>query len=121
MHWSERTIVVVDDERLAGSALRITLEQFGFKNVRTFIFAEDALEELDSIPTDAIWLIDMQLNGIQGNELIEQLNGRGVCILVSADIQNKRYADDFGINFIQKPIMPEELQGVFKQCFSQAN
>lgn len=119
MHWSERTIIVVDDERLAGSALRITLEQFGFRKVRVFVFAEDALKEPDSIPEDAIWLIDMQLNGIQGNELVEQIKDRSICVLVSADVQNKRFADDLDISFIQKPIMPEELQGIFKQCFSQ--
>lgn len=119
MHWSERTIIVVDDERLAGSALRITIEQFGFRNVRVFVFAEDALADLSNIPEDAIWLIDMQLNGIQGNELIEQIKDRGICVLVSADIYNKRFADELGISFLQKPIMPEELQGIFKQCFSQ--
>jgi DNA-binding NtrC family response regulator len=119
MHWSERTIVVVDDERLAGSALRITLEQFGFKNVRVFIFAEDALAALNTIAEDAIWLVDMQLNGIQGNELLEQIQGRGIGVLVSADSHNKRFADELGISFIQKPIMPEELQSIFKQCFSQ--
>jgi len=119
MHWSERTIIVVDDERLAGSALRITLEQFGFRKVRVFVFAEDALKELDSIPEDAIWLIDMQLNGIQGNELVEQIKDRSICVLVSADVQNKHFADDLDISFIQKPIMPEELQGIFKQCLSQ--
>jgi hypothetical protein len=44
MHWSERTIVVVDDERLAGSALRITLEQFGFKNVRVLFLQKMRLQ-----------------------------------------------------------------------------
>ena len=120
MHWSERTIIVVDDERLAGSALRITVEQFGFRKVRVFVFAEDALKVLDTIPEDAIWLIDIQLNGIQGNELVEQIKDRSICVLVYADVKNKRFADALGINFIQKPIMPEELQGIFKQYFSHA-
>jgi hypothetical protein len=43
----------------------------------------------------------MQLNGIQGNELLEQIQGRGIGVLVSADSHNKRFADELGVSFIQ--------------------
>jgi two-component system LytT family response regulator len=101
---------LVDDERLAIERLRRLLEATGRVTIAgTATDPEAALEFLRKNPVDVLFL-DIQMPGLTGFELLEQL---GTCVTVVFTTAFDRYAiDAFAVNsidYLLKPVEPERL------------
>lgn len=65
-------IMIVDDSTISRRKLALDLQEFGFKDIIQADCAEKALELVKSSTPD-LFLIDMLMPGMDGNELVEQL------------------------------------------------
>lgn len=66
-----KTILLIEDEQALNKAIKLKLEQQGYK-VSSFIKAEEALEFLKKEKPDFIWL-DLLLPGMNGFQFLENL------------------------------------------------
>ena len=101
---------LVDDERLAVERLKRLLESTGRVTIAgTATDPEEALEFLRAHPVDVLFL-DIQMPGLTGFELLEQL-GTNVAVVFTTAYD--RYAiEAFGVNsidYLLKPVEPERL------------
>lgn len=76
-HQEDRTILCVDDSAVARKSLHQTLSKLGFE-VEVVSSARDALNKATHSDTDLafkylVWLIDAEMPGMDGFELIEKL------------------------------------------------
>ena len=106
-------IIVVEDDSSANSSIRCLLEAFNF-DVTTFSSGEELLQSgTDS--SAGCFLIDMQLPGMSGIQLIESLrlrNDQTPVITVSGyiDTATRAEAERFGVfAVLEKPVRPLEL------------
>ena len=73
-------IVVVEDEELIATMLRINLRSAGYQ-VRVFHQAEPMLDHLESEVPDVL-LLDIMLPGMNGDEALQALRSRGHAVPV---------------------------------------
>jgi CheY-like chemotaxis protein len=102
------TVLIVEDERISRQAMAYLLEQSGFRSAACES-AEEALERLGDEPPPALALIDVDLPGMSGLELIarlEKLRPGLFAILITAAggerIETFRKAHD--VQYIRKPV-----------------
>jgi two-component system, OmpR family, alkaline phosphatase synthesis response regulator PhoP len=106
-------IVVVEDEELIRTMLRINLTRQGYQ-VDCFSSAETMLEKIGSAPYD-ILLLDIMLPGIHGDEALRRVRAKGINIPVlmltaKKDLQSKVGALDSGADdYLPKPFDMDEL------------
>lgn len=109
-----QTILIVDDERLMCSSLRILLTANGRK-ILECENGSDAIELLKSQNIDLV-LLDVNLPDISGLEVLEWISNNKIsttAILVSADdcIDSAIHALRYGaVEFVRKPLKPGEIQ-----------
>jgi two-component system, chemotaxis family, chemotaxis protein CheY len=114
-------ILVVDDETGFRRSLCALLKAV-YKAVT--VEAQDAgeaLEKLRAQPDIQIVLLDVQMPGMDGMTLCEQLRatGFGSCIvMMSADDsdRNRDRARELGVAFLAKPVADDELREVLLEC-----
>ncbi len=119
--WTPRVIVVDDDRfhrELAVDALR------GVAHVRACSNASEALEALEEAPADLV-LSDLEMPETSGVELLQRVRhdhpGTDFMLLTgNASLDSAIAALRQGaVDYLRKPIDPEELALVVKRCLSQ--
>ena len=113
----ECTIFIVDDDLSLCRALARLLRSTGYQDVRTYSSAEDFITEASPDPC-AIMILDLQLPGMSGIELIENLRSAGSSmpiILISAHDEQLARAREMRHEwaaFLHKPFEERELISV---------
>jgi CheY-like chemotaxis protein len=109
--------LLVDDEREVADAYALRLR--GLCEIETVYDGESALEVVEESTTDVV-LLDRHMPGMSGDEVLDQLNGRGFdgrVIMVTAidpgfDVLDMPFDD-----YLCKPLEREDLRGaVSQQC-----
>lgn len=102
------TVLVVEDENISRRALTHLLQQSGFRPA-AFASAEAALREFDGGALPDVALVDVDLPGMSGLDLVdrlEQLHPGLMAVLITAvsgeRIDRFRRAHD--VHYIQKPL-----------------
>jgi len=122
MQLSQR-IVVVDDERSVRSGLINLLQSEGYLT-QAFESAESLLCDEAAMANAALFIIDVQLKGMNGFELFINLSRRlinplGIIISGNGDDNMLRYAINLGaVAFLPKPIEIDTLFEHIRQEFS---
>jgi len=113
MQLSQR-IIIVDDERSVRSGLTNLLQSEGFLT-EAFDSAESLLADEAAMANAALFIIDVQLKGMNGFELFINLtrllkSPPGIIISGNGDESMHRYAITLGaIAFLPKPIEIDTL------------
>ncbi|WP_311791681.1 MULTISPECIES: response regulator transcription factor [Pantoea] len=122
MQLSQR-IVVVDDERSVRNGLTNLLQSEGYLT-QAFESAESLLGDEGAMANAALFIIDVQLKGMNGFELFINLTRRlssppGILVSGNGDDSMLRYAIDLGaVAFLPKPIEIDTLFEHIRQAFS---
>ncbi|MEG3132528.1 response regulator [Rouxiella sp. T17] len=122
MQLSQR-IVVVDDERSVRNGLTNLLQSEGYLT-QAFESAEALLDDETALAEAALFIIDVQLKGMNGFDLFISLTQRmtnpaGIIISGNGDEDMSRYAEHLGaIAFLSKPIELDTLFVHIRQAFS---
>lgn len=121
---SKRILVVEDDEK-SRRLLRDVLTWHGFTVVEART-GEDALEAVRESPPDAA-LLDIQLPGLDGFEVLKALRGLGarvpvLAVTASAMDHDRRRILDAGFDaYVAKPVNIRELLGILKDRLEQVS
>lgn len=118
----DKRILIVDDERNVRLMYRSVLE--GTYSVDE---AESGAKALDRFVQHAydLAVLDLQMPGMSGLELLEKMNGLNVktpVVIITAfgDVPNAVYAMKLGaIDFLQKPLTPDQLRTVVKDILAR--
>ena len=115
-----RIIHAVDDDDDVRDSMRVLLESFGYM-VRTFASPAEFLRDPEGGKADCL-LVDLQMPGMTGLELLKQLRTRGVrtpAILITAndDILESLPARAEVLTVLRKPAAGDELlQWIERAC-----
>jgi DNA-binding NtrC family response regulator len=113
LHQAKR-ILLVDDEINVRLNFRMTLETEGYEILEAGS-AQQALELLSEVPF-ALAILDLQMPGMDGLELLAKMREGGIrvpAMIVTAysDVPNAVKAMKLGaIDFLQKPLRPDEFR-----------
>ena len=116
-------ILIVDDETNVRLNYRITLETEGYE-VFEAVSAANALEELLERSFD-LAILDMRMPGMDGLELLAKMREVGITVpamIVTAysDVPHAVQAMKLGaIDFLQKPLRPEELRRIVAEILKR--
>ncbi|WP_315315727.1 response regulator [Pantoea vagans] len=122
MQLSQR-IVVIDDERSVRSGLTNLLRSEGYQT-EAFESAESLLGDEAAMANASLFIIDVQLKGMNGFELFINLTRRiknppGIIISGNGDESTLRYAINLGaVAYLPKPIDIDTLFEHIRQVFS---
>jgi FixJ family two-component response regulator len=119
----ERLVCVVDDDEFVRESMRALLESFGF-TVKTFALASDFLRDQDPAAVGCL-LLDLQMPGMSGVELLEELRSRNIlvpAIVISAN--GTKYAARAvranALAVLRKPVAEEELLRWIESAFADS-
>jgi CheY-like chemotaxis protein len=107
------SVLVVEDERVARHALVLLLTSCGYSAMAVGS-AEDALRLLDRTPPPAVALIDLDLPGMSGADLIRRLQSKEPAIFpvlitaAGAERVNQTLCDR-SVTYFQKPLSFDRL------------
>lgn len=112
MNWS---VLVVDDEPMARTLLRLMLVRAGFDVVE----AEDGFDALDKLKDGApdVMILDVMMPGIDGFVVCETVRATPstsdlpiIMLSAKTDLESVNKGLELGANkYLTKPITPEEL------------
>lgn len=112
MSWS---VLVVDDEPMARTLLRLMLVRAGFEVVE----AENGYEALDKLKEDEpdVMILDVMMPGIDGFAVCETVRAESdtvdlpiIMLSAKTDMESVKKGLRLGANkYLTKPISPEEL------------
>jgi two-component system, LuxR family, response regulator FixJ len=111
MTSATRTIAVVDDDAAVCDPTRFLLETHGFE----VLAYESASEFLRDVPAIACLIVDYQMTGLNGLELVSELRTRGsrvptIMITATSDPAVERRAAELGIErLLQKSLSNHAL------------
>ncbi len=114
MDREDCTIFIVDDDSSLCRALARLFKFAGYQNVHNFLSAEDFLH-FGSIRNQSILILDLQLPGMSGIDLLQHLRSSGTAIpviLISAHDEELRRAvnmDHDSVAILHKPFEETEL------------
>lgn len=109
----EKTILVVDDDKMNLRRTRLILEKH-----YDIITAESGQEALDILEWEKIDLIllDIEMPGMNGIETFERMNEKNIKVPVIF-LTASGYEDDVmnairlgAVNYLKKPFLPQDLQ-----------
>jgi FixJ family two-component response regulator len=108
----ERTVLVVDDDPAVRNSLRFALEIDGYR-VRAFQSDTDLLH-LDDLPQAACLVVDYNLPGANGLDLLAAMRARGYtspAILITSHPPAgvRRRAAAAGVPIVEKPLLGDAL------------
>ena len=116
-----KTVLIVDDEADVKLALKIALEENGFK-VDAF---DDPIIALDNFRKEVydLLILDIKMPKMHGFELYREIrridNEVKICFLTAGEMYYGAYADIFNENqFIRKPIENKELIKIINKITS---
>lgn len=118
-------VLVVDDESVVRGFVRRRLEGWGYQ-VKEASSATEALE-IVAVELPSAVLCDIRMPGHDGLWLVERLRAQWPnipVIMVTAidDLQTVRQSRDLGaVDYIAKPIAPEQLLQVLRRVITAAN
>jgi FixJ family two-component response regulator len=118
----QRQIFVVEDDEAVRASTRTLLEAQGYR-VREFADAESFLAATEGRDADCI-VLDHNLAGLSGLDLIEMLRSRGVTtpvIVVSGNGRQlqARAAKSNVVAFLRKPLAADDLLDWLERLFSR--
>ncbi len=117
-------ILLIDDSSFQRRILLGMLQKLGHK-VETACNGQDALENIQAHPPDCL-LLDMLMPTMNGMQLLEQLESRGMTlpvIVLTADVQEsmKDRCLELGVTtFLNKPVKQDQLRKALDSIFSAA-
>lgn len=117
---STYSLYIVDDEHVVREGTALALKKYYM--VKTFSFAEGAIEAMEEDPPDLI-LLDIGLHGMSGIEAIEEIKGSHPDILVIMitayeDVETVVSAMKLGAyDYVVKPIHIETLLTTIQNAF----
>jgi CheY-like chemotaxis protein len=113
-----KSVMLIDDDKIANFVNHKTLEDFGISDVTSFMSVNRAIAHLKKTKVKyQLILLDINLPVEDGFDFIEKFyalkldkkQGK-ICILSSSDNpSDKKKAADRNINFIEKPLIIENL------------
>jgi len=103
--------LIVDDERLARTALKRLSSSFKEINVvGEAVNADDALEKINELKPDLLFL-DIQMPGKSGFDMLEELDAVPTVIFVTAYDEYALKAFEYNaLDYLLKPIEPKRLE-----------
>jgi DNA-binding NtrC family response regulator len=110
-------VLIVEDERSSRTALSRLLAQSGYDN-QAVGSAEDALQLIRRSGVPRVALVDLNLPGMSGLDLIEKLSRIDpsvVIVLTTAAAAGEPLMDrvrDFGVEYLRKPLDFNRLLGL---------
>ncbi len=114
-------LLLVDDDPAVRTALKFALELDGYE-VETFPAAE-SLAACPRLPADGCLVVDLQLPGMDGLELVEVLRRRAVrlpALLITthptAIVRSRAQAA--GVDIVEKPLLAETLGEALNRVLS---
>ncbi len=117
MKRKELSICIVDDDRSLCRALARLMKSAGYVNVQTFSSAEDLMSS-SPLGENALLILDLQLPGMSGTDLLKTLrqSGRTIpVVLISAHDEELSRAGSLPyerVAFLQKPFEENDLLAV---------
>lgn len=115
-------VLVVDDDPAVRASLKFALELDGFE-VRIFATPDEILHDTD-LPPDGCLVVDYNLPGQNGLDLLRELKRRNVmmpAILITThptDLVRKR-ATSAGVAIIEKPLFSNALSDAVRETFAR--
>jgi CheY-like chemotaxis protein len=110
-----RTVLVVDDDESIGEALELMLAFAGY-HVETAVNGKDGIEQLSSIETPCMILLDLMMPAMDGWAFANALKGQMVLapipIVVITAFENKAQSIGNAKEVIKKPIDIDKLLGL---------
>lgn len=112
---NQRKVIIIEDDQILSAQLRSMLELEDF-DVQSFPSAEEFLyskEPRISLPT--VYLLDLNLPGLRGTELIRVIRHRdklSMIFMITGATSNEAFEDAFRLgadDFLAKPFHPEHL------------
>mgnify|MGYP003624262171 FL=1 len=112
--------LIIDDERLARKELTNLLQEYPeIDIVGEAVNAEDALEKINSLKPDLLFL-DIQMPEKTGFELLESLDNVPEVIFTTAYDEYALKAFDFNaLDYLLKPIEPDRLKDALNKLFKR--
>jgi FixJ family two-component response regulator len=111
-----RAVAVVDDDDAVCDSMRFLLEAYDF-SVRTY---QSGADFLDDTPDVVCLIVDYQMPGLNGLELVSELRKRGsdvpaIIITAITDTTVERRAAELGIKqVLKKPLSNQVLLGAIR-------
>lgn len=115
-----RIVVIVDDDDAVRDSTCVLLESSGY-DCRSYISADDFLEKTGGCLGDCL-LLDVQMPGTSGVELLELLRARGIAtpvILMTANVERlgNRGTEAGALTVLRKPFAEDVLlQWIARAC-----
>jgi CheY-like chemotaxis protein len=116
---SQPDVLIVEDEGISRRALTMLLESFGYKPA-AYESAEQALEYLGGHSPPLMMLVDVDLPGMNGLELIKQLRQvhpsfRAVLITAADGDRIARFRRENTVDYLRKPLNFDSLLRLLEQ------
>ena len=107
-HPGEATVLIVEDERVSRRALTTLLASYGFKPAAC-ASAEEALREVSSGTEPAVALVDVDLPGMSGLDLVARLEKlrpgiKAVLITAAEGDRIARFRREHEVDYLPKPV-----------------
>ena len=121
MKPEDLTIFIVDDDESVLRSVKRLMRSAGYRNVETFVSAEDFLIDAD-LKEPGLMILDLLLPGINGIDLYHRLRNEGRAIqtvFVSAldkELDRARTECSQALAFIQKPFERGDLVEVVRSA-----
>ncbi len=118
----ERHIVIVDDDDPCREVLTLIAMEAGF-TVESFASGEEAVVGLNGVPKPTVVLTDMQMPGVSGNALAEQIRrtcGKGTFVLAMSGSEVAREKRTGFDGFLLKPFSADDLLAACDHTLVQA-
>ena len=115
-HTDPSSVLIVEDERTSRTALSRLLAQSGYDN-QAVASGEDALRLIRRSGVPRVALVDLNLPGMSGLDLIEKLSriDPSVQIVLTTAAAGEPLMDrvrDFGVEYLRKPLDFNRLLGL---------
>lgn len=117
------TVYIVDDDAAVLDSTALLIRLLGW-DVRTFPSGESLLRDV-SQEWDGCLLIDFNLGGMTGAEVIRRIRAVGIrvpVIVASSEPREvlQRLLSGFaGVEIIEKPVKPGDLESSIRRCLSR--
>jgi two-component system response regulator FixJ len=117
---SDPTVFVVDDDPAVLGSLKFSLETEGFR-VKVFLTGRDLLNDGEALPRAACLVVDYNLAGTNGLDLIAALRAKGnrlpAILITSHPSTEVRYrATAAGIAVVEKPLLGNALSEAIRRA-----